>query len=144
MSARKNFQSKFFKLNTGSLHVILSKRAGLPVIFIHGAHRQHQNAEIWMPFLPALPITVKPVLVDLPGHGKSPVPGSLDNFRDSHLPILTDFIKQAGFKEFLFVGRSYGGWLAMRLASSFPDQTRGLFLIAPLGADKAHRYLSTL
>ncbi|MHA2295110.1 MAG: alpha/beta fold hydrolase [Candidatus Hodarchaeales archaeon] len=137
-------QSEFLELPDGSLHFLLSPREGLPVIFLHGANRLYQHAEIWLPFVDTLPPMVKPYLLDLPGHGKSPAPVKKDDFRSTHMSILLDFIRVKNISNFVITGRSYGGHLAVKLASLFPNRTVGLFLIAPAGANSAPRYLSSL
>jgi len=141
---RYSLESEALDLASGTLRVISASKGELPVIFLHGAHREYQHAKIWLRYVTAFPSTVQPFLIDLPGHGESPVSATGKNFRKNHISILRDFIDESAFSSFVIVGRSYGGRLAMKLASLYPDEIKGLFLIAPAGAEKAMAYLGNL
>lgn len=141
---RYNLLSETLDLASGNLRVISTPKGELSVVFLHGAHRKYQHASIWLQFTRAFPSIVQSFLIDLPGHGESPVSVPGDNFRKIHVSILKDFINESKFSHFVIFGRSYGGRLAMKLASLYPDEVKGLFLIAPAGTEKASNYLKNL
>ena len=99
-------------------------RRGIPIIFAHGAAASHL---VWGAQVRALGEITRAVALDLPGHGRSPLPGrnSIDAYRDVVLGLL-DALR---FDRAVIVGHSMGGGIAQTLALSHPDRVAGLGLV---------------
>ena len=89
------------------------------IVFIHG---WYFNKDVWQPIYNSLSDKWKIILIDLPGHGGSPV---FNYSLESLAKILVTQIKQPA----LWVGWSLGGLIALRIAQMYQDQCMGLLLI---------------
>jgi pimeloyl-ACP methyl ester carboxylesterase len=93
-----------------------------PILFLHGIRL---GREIWSAHAERLASRYYVVTVDLPGHGSAAdLPFTEENVRAA----LTDAIERVAGRPPLFVGYSLGGFVAMRHAARFPEQTAGLLL----------------
>ncbi len=86
------------------------------LLFLHGFLGNHQ---MWLPLISSLQKQFCCLLVDLPGHGNSPIPGS---FKEYSFPRLTDalvtLLHELQISSCSLVGYSLGGRLALHLALS--------------------------
>ncbi|MCX8111454.1 MAG: alpha/beta hydrolase [Syntrophorhabdaceae bacterium] len=98
--------------------------AGEKIIFIHGAGL---NNRIWDNMLNYFITSVEVILLDLPGHGRSPGSGcdSIEGYRD----VIFDAIKDSDLEGSYMAGHSLGGAIAMSFASEYPDMLKGLILL---------------
>ena len=132
-------QSHFVKTSSGEFHFETLENLDETkpfAIFIHGGHRELQNARYWQPLSEKIQLLFNPFFVDLLGHGES-------EFHDSPDPIPAER-QIIGLLELIvhlqttytigaltLVGRSYGGYIAMKIADELSHRINGLFLIAP-------------
>jgi pimeloyl-ACP methyl ester carboxylesterase len=89
------------------------------IVGLHGWGRSHKDFDFALDGLPAL-------AVDLPGFGASPrppAPWGTAEYADS----LKDCLEELGGR-FVFVGHSFGGRVAMRLAQRYPSMVGSLVL----------------
>ena len=89
------------------------------ILALHGWARDRQDFSTALADLDAL-------AVDLPGFGLSPPPadawGTIE-YAQCLLPVLQEYSSPP-----IIIGHSFGGRVAVRLASLFPDRVRGLVL----------------
>jgi pimeloyl-ACP methyl ester carboxylesterase len=95
-----------------------------PIIFIHGAAGSHL---VWGLQLRALADLTRAIAIDLPGHGRSTLPGrnTIADYRDVILALL-DALK---LERAIIAGHSMGGAIAQSLALAHPARIAGLVLI---------------
>jgi pimeloyl-ACP methyl ester carboxylesterase len=126
----------FVNVGNQKIHFLRDGTRGMPVIFIHGSGSNHA---IWLPQVRALAPIAQPVAVDLPGHGRSDLPGrnSVEGYGDFILGLL-DILQ---FDRAVIVGHSLGGAIAQTIALSHPDRVAGLGLV---GTGARLRVLSTI
>jgi pimeloyl-ACP methyl ester carboxylesterase len=99
--------------------------AGKPAVFIHGASGSSLSWYFQKEYLKQF---VEVILLDLPGHGKSPgdACGRLEECRDAVHGVLTSL----GLDKCYMVGHSMGGAIAMLFALTYPEFLEGLVLVA--------------
>ena len=103
--------------------------AGRTVVLLHGLGG---SAADWGAVAGGLVGWCKVVALDLPGHGGSPAPptgASVGWFADAVAAALA----AAGVERALVAGHSFGGHVALRLASRHPELVAGLLLVSPSG-----------
>ncbi|MGD9578355.1 MAG: alpha/beta fold hydrolase [Syntrophorhabdus sp.] len=97
---------------------------GEPIVFIHGvggsSHYWYYQREYLKNFM-------KVILIDLPGHGKSPGDAckTIEDARD----IVHDAILELGIDKCYLAGHSMGGGIAMSFALTYSELLKGIILI---------------
>ena len=77
---------------------------------------------------------------DMPGFGKNPPPQRPWTTED-YSEWVKDFCEKQNFSQFFLLGHSFGGGLAVKFASRFPEKIKGLILVAPkIRRQKNYRY----
>jgi len=102
---------------------------GKPIIFLHG---WKNDKTIWEPILPYLLHLGKLVFLDLPGFGESKLP-SLDWNLEDFAKVVSLLIKELEIKKPVIVGHSFGGRVAIKFVSLWPQEAEKLILIASGG-----------
>ena len=105
--------------------------SGLPILVIHGwsADHRYMAADLESNFDSTSPW--QRIYFDLTGHGKTIAPDWLHD-QSQMFNILLQVIEQVlGTQKFAVVGNSYGGYLALGLARTIPEQLLGVALLVP-------------
>jgi pimeloyl-ACP methyl ester carboxylesterase len=99
---------------------------GLPVVFVHGFGH---NRSVWQKLVDALPNALRPIAIDLRGHGESPwdAEGAYD-LRD-YASDLPGFLDSLGIERTIVVGHSLGGNVSTLFAAAEPKRLKALVLI---------------
>ncbi|KAF5696250.1 alpha beta hydrolase fold family [Fusarium mundagurra] len=131
-------QTFSYTVPSGStLHYLQSGNpTGVLVICLHGLGGSTATYE---PLLPFIPKRFRTILVDFPGHGKSPLPPHNTISIGDHVSHLDHLIahlqgddQKAVKPKLLLIGHSLGAAVAMQYAAQAPDLVAGLVLIAPI------------
>ncbi|KAA9333110.1 alpha/beta hydrolase [Hymenobacter busanensis] len=98
----------------------------LSLVFLHywaGSGRE------WHPLITALGLECECLAPDLPGFGDAPPPArfTLDAYADA----VAQFMAEKNLAEYVLVGHSMGGKIALALAAQRPNGLRGVALLAP-------------
>ncbi|GAA1968085.1 alpha/beta hydrolase [Microbacterium deminutum] len=106
---------------------------GTATILLHGAAGSWTT---WTPLLLAAERSGNPltnvVAIDLPGWGESRAPASgLDAARLSR--VVCEVAGALGYRRWIVVGHSLGGFVALDLAACAPSHAAGVLLISPSG-----------
>lgn len=98
---------------------------GPTVVLVHGLG---SSAEDWLPTARLLARDHRVVLVDLPGHGRSPMP---DPFSLEQVSLALDaaLADEAPAEPVILVGHSLGGLACAQYALEHPQRVRGLVLV---------------
>lgn len=118
MASRSKLRMGF--VDAGALRIAYSQEgSGRPVVFLHGFFGDHRH---WRHQL-ELADDYTLVAWDAPGCGDSSMPP--DSFRmPDYADLLAEFIRRLGLDEPHLVGNSFGGTLALQLASRHPEVAR--------------------
>jgi pimeloyl-ACP methyl ester carboxylesterase len=103
----------------------LGAEGGLPAVF---AHCFLGHSGTWAKLAEGLPGPLDGLAFDMPGHGRSPMPGEPGDFHALVSGIVTDLVRQPS----LLVGHSFGAASMLRHALHHPDTVKGLVLIEPV------------
>jgi pimeloyl-ACP methyl ester carboxylesterase len=103
---------------------------GEQLFLIHG---MGSSSSVWQTIAPGLESNFQVVLLDLPGHGNTPL--LAENKMDPYslgLSIL-EIADAYGFEKFHVAGNSLGGWAGLELAAARPERVASLTALAPAG-----------
>lgn len=102
--------------------------AGDPLLLIHGTGGTRSH---WEPVRDRLAAQHSLLLVDLPGHGESPMPRLQPGNPIGYARILAGVLDELDCRTVHVAGNSVGGWTALELAKL--DRARSVVAIAPAG-----------
>jgi pimeloyl-ACP methyl ester carboxylesterase len=117
----------------GALAVDDGGRGGLPVVFVHSLAG---NSTHWAAQLQHLRPSRRAVALDLRGHGRSEAPGNGDHSIAGMAGDIGAVVDSLGLDQFVLVGHSMGGGVALVYAGAHPERVAGLLLVDPIGDGK--------
>jgi pimeloyl-ACP methyl ester carboxylesterase len=107
---------------------------GTPVLALHGAGVDHREIMGALEPLFAGRPGWRRLYPDLPGHGRTPAPGTV-NSNDDVVEVLLGLVDAViGEQALLVLGHSYGSYLARAIANRRPGQVAGLALVCGVDA----------
>ncbi len=106
-----------------------SRQSKKTVVFLHG---WGVDSRLWFKLLPLLGDNYDLYFIDLPGFGKSQTPKDAIDL-DKYSDLVVDFSKKIGLKKFSLVGHSFGGRIAIKIASKNPGFLDKLVLVDSAG-----------
>ena len=115
----------------GNTHVIAcGDTSAPPLVLLHGSA---SNSVMWGGDVEEFSKSHRVYAVDIPGE-----PGKSDETRQdfntpAYLDWLVDVFNAMSIKKASVVGLSLGGWMALKLATAFPDRVEKLVLLCPSG-----------
>jgi pimeloyl-ACP methyl ester carboxylesterase len=102
---------------------------GEPLLLLHGTGGARL---MWKPVIGRLSAEREVIVVDLPGHGTSPLPPTgVPPTAAGYAQILIPFLRSFGFESIHVAGISVGGWAALELAKL--GSARSVVALSPAG-----------
>lgn len=103
---------------------------GEPLVLIHG---MGSSSTSWKRVSTSLQEKFQVISFDLPGHGETPLDTTQAMDPHSLAVLITEQLDEIGIQKAHFAGNSLGGWIALEIASSFPNRTLSVTGLAPAG-----------
>jgi pimeloyl-ACP methyl ester carboxylesterase len=106
------------------------KSSNKTLVFLHG---WGTDSQLWFKIVPELiNKNYSLYLLDLPGFGQSQIPNTTYSIND-YKKIVYEFVKKMGLKNINLIGHSFGGSVAIKLASENPSFLNKLILVNAAG-----------
>jgi len=103
--------------------------SGEPLLLIHGTGIDRR---CWDPVIDALALRHELLVIDLPGHGASPLPPpTIQPNPIGYAALLSEWLDGLGLDTVHVAGNSVGGWTALELAKR--GRARSVIALAPAG-----------
>jgi pimeloyl-ACP methyl ester carboxylesterase len=118
----------------------IGKSDGYPLIMLHGWGQSLQSLK---PLAELLGNYCQVHLIDLPGFGQSPLPEADWNTLQ-YAEAIFDYAQSQGLKQFDILGHSFGGSIAIRLASQHEKAINRLVLIGARGLPRQSKFTQKL
>lgn len=109
--------------------------SGEPVLLIHGSGPGVSAWANWRPVLPGLSQTFRVIAPDIVGFGYTERPDDVEYSMRTWVDHLTALLDALELPKVSIVGNSFGGALAMHLASRSPERMNRLVLMGSAGID---------
>lgn len=106
-------------------------RRGKALILIHGGN---SSLHVWEKMVEDLSRDFRVISLDLPGHGLTGANQTGDYSPDTMADAIETVMDKLDIEKAIWVGNSFGGWIAWRGALSRPDRVNGLVLVDASGA----------
>jgi pimeloyl-ACP methyl ester carboxylesterase len=100
--------------------------SGPPIVCLHGVTG---HAWMWRGVAPAMAGLGRVIAVDMRGHGDSQWSGSEDYATEDHLRDLRQILDVLGAEPVVLVGLSWGGLVAIAMATVDPERVRRLAIV---------------
>lgn len=97
---------------------------GEPILLLHGGLG---SMDMYRPVLPVLTQARRVIMVDLHGHGRTPLGARSIDMADVGADLAA-LLRGLGYEQVDVFGYSFGAWAALHLAASAPQQVRRLVL----------------
>jgi pimeloyl-ACP methyl ester carboxylesterase len=108
------------------LHIEVRGEGQPACLFLHGFG---EGGYVWDGLASAISPGGQTIVPDLRGHGQSPW-DAMQRYRiDDHAGDVARLIKALALRQFLLIGHSMGGAVALRIASTRPQGLKGLILV---------------
>ncbi|MEU2004554.1 alpha/beta fold hydrolase [Rhodococcus sp. NPDC019627] len=107
--------------------------AAAPVVLLHGSGPGVSAYANWRLTIPALAAAHHVLAPDLVGFGYTQRPDGHDYTMDNWIAHIEAFLDTLGLTSYALVGNSFGGALALRIATRHPDQVQRLVLMGSAG-----------
>jgi 2-hydroxymuconate-semialdehyde hydrolase len=122
------------RVDAGGIHTnYLEAGHGRPVVMLHGSGPGVSAFANWRLTIPTLAESFRVVAPDLVGFGFSDRPAGIDYTMTTWVSQMEGFVDALGLDSFAVVGNSFGGALALRLATLHPERVDGLVLMGSVG-----------
>lgn len=101
--------------------------AGKPILILHG---WGSSSVSWLKVQGMLAEKGYQVIVpDLPGFGQTPAPPAVWGVEE-YAEFVKEFTEKLGLQKFMLIGHSFGGQTAVQFATTHPEKTEKLVLVA--------------
>src|SRR5690349_14640303 len=125
-------ESKFADVDQIKVHYTNYGKGEIALVFVHG---WACDETVWSEQAPALAEKIRVITVDLPGHGQSDKPKTIEYDKDLYTKAIDGVINDAGVKSAVVVAHSNGAPFAREYYRKHPDKVKALVVVeGPLHA----------
>jgi sigma-B regulation protein RsbQ len=125
-------ESKSVEVDHLKVHYTNYGKGETALLFVHG---WACDETVWADQAPALAEKIRVLTIDLPGHGQSDKPNTIEYDKNLYARAMDGVIKDAGVKSLVLVAHSNGAPFAREYYRKFPGKVKGLVLVdGPLHA----------
>jgi pimeloyl-ACP methyl ester carboxylesterase len=130
------------KTRFGSTHINVSGPAdGYPMVLLHGAGL---TSTVWFANIAALSAHHRVYAVDIIGDAGKSVADRLLKERADYAHWLRGVFDGLDIEKGDLIGHSYGGWLTLNMALSYPERLRKIVLLAPAASFRPLSFITKL
>ena len=125
-------ESKFVDVDHLKVHYTNYGKGDTALVFIHG---WACDETVWSEQAPALAEKIRVITIDLPGHGQSDKPNTIEYDKDLYTRAMDGVAKDAAAKALVLVAHSNGAPFVREYYRKFPDKVKAMVIVdGPLHA----------
>jgi pimeloyl-ACP methyl ester carboxylesterase len=126
----------------GATHINVSGPGdGYPLVLLHGAGL---TSTVWFANIARLSADHRVCAVDVIGDAGKSVPDRLMTARTDYAKWLNEVFQGLNIARCDLLGHSYGGWLTLNMALTYPDRLRKIVLLAPAASFRPLSFITKL
>ncbi|MEY2601411.1 MAG: hypothetical protein QOJ36_730 [Verrucomicrobiota bacterium] len=119
-------ESKFVDVDHLRVHYTNYGKGDTALFFVHG---RSCDETVWAEQAPALAEKIRVITIDLPGHGQSDKPQTIEYNKDLYVHAIDAVMKDANVKSVILVGHSNGTPFARHYYRKFPAKVKALAMV---------------
>jgi pimeloyl-ACP methyl ester carboxylesterase len=119
-------ESKFVDVDHLRVHYTNCGKGDTALFFVHG---WSCDETVWAEQEPALAGKIRVITIDLPGHGQSDKPQTIEYNKDLYVRAIDAVMKDANMKSVILVGHSNGTPFARHYYRKFPAKVKALVVV---------------
>ncbi len=128
-------KERYLDTSYGSTFLIEAGEEGMPaVILLHGSCT---NSAMWFEDIKILMHEYHVFSVDILGEAGKSAENRLDVNSDDYAIWIKELMEALNIRQAVFIGNSYGGWMALKFATNYPLMVSKLILLAASGITPA-------
>ena len=124
---------KKFNLSDGTFIRYTEQGSGQPLLLLHTIRNRLEYSDLLLPYLTK---KFKVYVIDLPGHGDSPINKKTNYDQEFMTDSIVSFIEDLNLKNLTIVGESIGAVLAATIAKKIPSRIKKIFCFNAYDYDK--------
>lgn len=125
-------ESKFVDVDHLKVHYTNYGKGDIALVFVHG---WACDETVWSEQAPALAEKIRVITIDLPGHGQSDKPKTIEYNKELYTRAIEGVVKDAGVKSVVLAGHSNGTPFVREYYRKFPGKVKALVVVeGPLHA----------
>ena len=119
-------ESKFVDVDHLKVHYTNYGKGDTALLFVHG---WACDETVWSDQAPTLAEKIRVITIDLPGHGQSEKPKTIDYTMDLYAGAIDAVMSDAGVKSLILVGHSNGTPVTRQYYRKFPAKVKALVIV---------------
>ena len=119
-------ESKFVEVDHLKVHYTNYGRGDTALFFVHG---WTCDETVWSEQAPALAEKIRVITIDLPGHGQSEKPQTIEYNKDLYVRAIDAVMSDASVRSVILVGHSNGTPFARHYYRNFPGKVKALVVV---------------
>jgi pimeloyl-ACP methyl ester carboxylesterase len=119
-------ESKFVEVDHLKVHYTNYGKGDMALFFVHG---WSCDETVWAEQAPALAEKIRVITIDLPGHGQSEKPKTIEYNKDLYVHAIDAVMSDANVKSVILVGHSNGTPFARHYYRKFPGKVKALVVV---------------
>jgi len=119
-------ESKFVDVDHLRVHYTNYGKGDTALFFVHG---WSCDETVWAEQAPALAEKIRVITIDLPGHGQSEKPQTIEYNKDLYVRAIDAVMSDASVKSVILVGHSNGTPFVRHYYRKFPDKVKALVVV---------------
>src|SRR5437588_8491971 len=119
-------ESKFLDVDHLKVHYTNYGKGDTALFFVHG---WSCDETVWSEQAPALAEKIRVITIDLPGHGQSEKPKTIEYTMDLYVRAIDAVLSDAGVKSVILVGHSNGTPVIRQYYRKFPAKVKALVVV---------------
>jgi pimeloyl-ACP methyl ester carboxylesterase len=119
-------ESKFVEVDHLKVHYTNYGKGETALFFVHG---WSCDETVWAEQAPALAEKIRVITIDLPGHGQSEKPQTIEYNKDLYVRAIDGVMSDANVKSVILVGHSNGTPFVRQYYRKFPGKVKALVVV---------------